>query len=346
MLAGSPLSIAVLALGGGTGHLLRAIAFARAAATRAHRVRILASSPLAGVLSRALAPSGARVVAIEIGLVGESGTQALRDRARAWLAAEEDDALVVDTFPRGLVGELDGAPVRCPRVLVHRDLADAYALRRETREAAASFDAVIAPGEDGPLAAELGAIRTAPWLIAASLDLASAGAARAAWGAPPGDERPIVVVATTFEDEDARGLVDLARALASELEASVRVVASHPHADGAPVPLARLLGGVDLLVGAGGYHLVHEARATMTPLAALASYRAYDAQARRLRAGERARDLEEITSRIRSVARRTKPPPASIVDGAAEGLRVVEELVSRAGARRPPRGWGCPPRRR
>ncbi len=327
--------LAVLALGGGTGHLLRAIAFARAAATRGHRTRILASSPFTELLARSLAPPGTAVDR------AAGSEMVMRSQARAWIGAFDDEALIVDTFPRGVVGELDGAPWRCPRLLVHRDLTDAYALRREVSDAAAAFDAIVAPGESGPWATQPGAriTATAPWLIAATERIEERGRARAALGVEEADRRPVVAVVTTSTDDDALALGRLGRALAEELRERVHVVVVDLHERGAPVPLARLMSGIDLVVGGGGYHLVHEARATATPLCALPAPRTYDVQSRRLRSGERARDLEDVARRIRAVSPRTAPPPSSIVDGAAEGVQVVEELVAsiRADGRRSPR---------
>jgi len=345
VLHGGPfdLRLAVLALGGGTGHLLRALAFARAAAARGHRTRILASSLFTDVILRAIAPS-------EVNVVRATGSaDAQRQLARQWLAAEADDALVVDTFPRGLLGELDGALRTCPRVLVHRDLADAYALRRETREAASTFDAILSPGETGPLAESACAVMTAPWLLAAGAVLVDATTARRFFGASHDAAAesgagavPVVVIATTNDDDEARKLLSTGRALAEELRGRVHVAFADLRASDAPLPLARLLAGVDLLVGAGGYHLVHEARATRTPLAALPAHRAYDAQWRRLRPEERAADLTEIASRIRGATPRTTTPPPSIEDGAAHGVRVVEELISRAREHRSTRGSAGP----
>jgi hypothetical protein len=325
----TPLSLAVLALGGGTGHLFRAVAFARAAGSRGHVTRILASSAHTEEIARSLAPPSTTIAACR------GSTDAMRAEARRWLDAD-DDALVVDTFPRGLVGELDELPRARPTVLVHRDLADAYALRRETREAAARFDAVVAPGEHGPLAAALEARWTAPWIVGASVTPLSRATARRAFGLAPDDAGPLVVVTVTADDRDAHDLADVATSLAAELAGRVHVRLARLGDRGAPLPLAPLLGGVDLVVGAAGYHLVHEARATATPLVARPAPRTYDVQARRLRPEERARDLDEVALRIRAAVPRTTTPPPSIEDGAAQGVALVEALI-RARGRRPSR---------
>jgi len=323
------LGLAVLALGGGTGHLFRAIAFARAASTRGHRTRILTSSPFAERITHALAVGQAEVEVVR------DDVKRMRDRARGWLREKADDAWVVDTFPRGLVGELEDLPRVCPRILVHRDLTDAYALRAETREAARRFDAIVSPGEEGPLAAALGAVETAPWLIAASTPLLAPPDARRAWGLAATDRRPVVVVATSSHDDHARGLQSLARSLASALTERTAVFGVRLDDDDAPLPLAARLGGVDLLVGGAGYHLVHEAHATRTPFVALPAARTYDEQVRRTRPAERAVDLDDVARRIRSVTPRTAAPPPSIQDGAAQGLELVERVVRDASVTRP-----------
>ena len=94
----------VYALGGGAGHLTRGLAIGRIAAKRGFRVHVLSNSP-----------HTARVNVVEE--LGDGGILEIlpRDVRKPGLISRvhqllalDWDALVVDTFPRGLLGELAG----------------------------------------------------------------------------------------------------------------------------------------------------------------------------------------------------------------------------------------------
>jgi hypothetical protein len=116
-----------------------------------------------------------------------------------------------------------------------------------------------------------------------------------------------------------RALVRLAAPEEGPLPAGVEPVRHYP--------LLELLAGVDLVVGAGGYNTVHEARACRRPLLALARPRLYDRQARRLTSGERVADAAAFPALIErwlgSFGPRPLPPYAS---GCAPAVEAVLAL--------------------
>ncbi|MGE0709080.1 MAG: hypothetical protein AB7N76_00300 [Planctomycetota bacterium] len=321
------------ALGGGFGHLTRALSLGRAAARRGHAVHALVNTAGAEQLpaERLAAELGPRGVLERLSPALGPAECAAALTARA---AEGFDALVVDTFPRGLGGELPALWERLPalKVWVHRDLAPRYVERFALRDWAARYALVLVPGEEPPLADLPQARRTAPWLVRERAELPTRAAARARLGA--GGERPLVVVVgsgTTAEQAAARAR--RARLAAALPEATLRYVG--PDAAGPDErscwPLLELLPGVDLLVGAGGYHTVHEARATGTPLLALPQPRRYDRQERRLHAAERCRDEAELIARARAALARPRPPlPGHGWGGVTKALSLLEGALAGA----------------
>ena len=93
----------IYALGGGLGHLVRSLGLARAAIARGHHVTLLANTAYAPLLP----------VRAELGELGEFiAIPASFDRDQVTefvhqsLCNQSFDTLIVDTFPRGLAGEL------------------------------------------------------------------------------------------------------------------------------------------------------------------------------------------------------------------------------------------------
>ncbi|MCA8924493.1 MAG: hypothetical protein KDD82_21965, partial [Planctomycetes bacterium] len=181
----------IYALGGGWGHLVRGLALGRAAVRRGLRVRLLVNSPFAERVD------GLR----ELGPLGELRTIPARlsreAQARAvWRALDEPDwdALVVDSFPRGLGGELAARIplLERPRVWVHRDLNPDYVARYGLRDFAEHFELLLIPGEDAPLAEHPRALRTAPWLVRDPHERLPRAEARRALGVE--DARPLLLV--------------------------------------------------------------------------------------------------------------------------------------------------------
>ncbi len=251
----------IYALGGGLGHLTRALALARAAWRRGHSIRLLTNSPFVNALpiEGELGPAGT-VPRIDPTL----DRHAVALVIRAALDMRDFDAFVVDTFPRGLGGELAGLleKLDCPKVLIHRDLDPSYVRWADLRAYAAHFDCLLLPGEDAPLGDLPHARRTAPWLVRDAAELLDRPAARRRLGLKENDARPVVVVTACGRREE----IEVAHARAARLDAFLAGAAAIRCASvvGPGLflwPLLEVMPGIDVLVGAGGYNTVHEARA-------------------------------------------------------------------------------------
>jgi UDP:flavonoid glycosyltransferase YjiC (YdhE family) len=298
----------VYALGSGWGHLTRAVALARIAG-RARAVRILTNSPYADIVRAALPELDLRVV--------ESGAAVMREIGECRPAC-----LIVDTFPRGIVGELAGLLPEFGggKVLVHRDLNPRYVASRQLREfVGAHYDLVIVPGagegsQFGYLPAACG---TAPWLVRACNEIP----------APLGD--PYVLVCAGGNPAELAWY----GAVTSRIQgrAPVRCVAAE-RPPGCPEgcwvrywPAMDLIAGASAVVGGAGYNTVQECLALRAPLIARAWERKYDRQALRAeRTGVRlVREPEEAAEAAVEAMRAWPWPRPLFHNGAAEAVERI-----------------------
>lgn len=309
------------ALGGGLGHLTRATALARRAVRDGITVEILTNSPFAAA-------------------VDEPGVDLRRlpadvdpDTVRHHVEATSFDLLVVDTFPRGLGGEL--APILDdigPKVLVHRTLDARYIAAVDVRSAVDRYDHIFVPGEMAPFADHPRAVRTAPWLVRDASELFASDVAKAQLGIA--DDRAVVGVLASGHVDEGGWFARTAATLRSSVDADVLLL-SPVNRDDLPEakalwPLLELHRGIDVLVGAGGYNTVQEARATGTPLVATAMRRKYDDQAARLRDDERASSIDDVVTRVRQHLATGRRGDSGYENGAEVAARILTGRTSAA----------------
>jgi hypothetical protein len=261
----------IYALGGGWGHLTRAAALALAALPR-HRIRILTNSPYAARVRRALPQLDLAI------LDPSSPLNTARHESIRQVEAANPECLIVDTFPRGLGGELAELLASLPAttVLVHRYLNPEYVAESGLHAFVGSnFHLVLIPGEgEGAAFDDLPATAiTEPWLVRDPQP-------RARTGATP----RIVVCASGNQDE-----------LAWYGQAVSSLGTLHPGLDiccvaplcppGCPQdcwvehwPASDLYSAADAVIGGAGYNVIHECAACEVPLIARPWPRKYDRQ--------------------------------------------------------------------
>jgi hypothetical protein len=322
------------ALGGGWGHLVRGLALGRAAARRGHAVSLLVNTPHGDhdALAAELGPCG-ELLRIPAALPKGAQTRRVLEavQARSW------DAVVVDTFPRGLGGELAAVlpALPCATVWVHRDLTPRYVERFGLRRFARCFELVLVPGEPAPLDDHSRAVETTPWLVRDPHELLEPADARRRLSAS--EDRPVVLVSGSGPLDEVRAWGRRARLLTDALRDRAQVRFAGPTTVGVRSlrawPLVELLPGVDVLVGAGGYNTVHEAHAAGTQLVAIPQERVYDRQARRLRPGEQTHE----GALVAAVARKLEAPPSAApapTNGVHAALKAIERTIDTVPARR------------
>ena len=317
------------ALGGGMGHLTRAVALGRAARRRGHRVELVTNSAFAPLLPLETELGGSGVHRLDARL----DKHAVREALERLLHDVRPEVLVVDTFPRGLGREL--APLlpglKARKVLVHRDLHPDYVERFELERFLDPFDGILVPGEPAPFAHHPRAVRTPPWLVLDAAELLDVPSARRVLGVA-GRADAVVAVLGCGRKEEVDEYAELARALRRGLGPDVHVQLLAPDVPPRLWPALAVMRGIDVLVGAGGYNTVQEARATGTPLVALARPRLYDRQAVRLRDSERLASLDEALGRVGSLLKARQAPraqgaPPLYLNGTHEAVRIIEEVA-------------------
>jgi hypothetical protein len=304
----------IYALGGGAGHLTRATGLARAA-IRSNAVLpsgieicILTNSPFADVMPISSELGVGHEV---IRIASDPSRDETARRVHEQLTQREFDVLVVDTFPRGLGGELkDVLPgLCCRKVLIHRDLNPDYCLAFDLASSLKEFDLVLVPGESAPFSSASQAVVTEPWLIREPKELLSPNEARRKL-AVDSQTKPVVVVMGCGTLAEIQQMQLLADELSAQSEsAAIRFIAPKNTATaevGPPSkartvsiwPFLEVIRAVSVIVGSGGYNTVNEATATGTHLIGIARKRLYDRQEKRLRLTGKPAGFSEVADRL------------------------------------------------
>lgn len=276
----------IYALGGGWGHLNRAIALGRQAAID-HQVRILTNSPYAGWIDTQLPQVGFDLSVLQnlsLQILPAASFAATRHQVQATLQLQNYDCLIVDTFPRGLGGELvDCFPQlsAIPKVLIHRDIDPTYVQAKQVeRFVERYYDTILILGEGHsvPFATFSQAIHTAPWLMFNTNELSPV---------VPKDQPTIVVVAAGNQEEMVFWGQFMVRLQATFPGANCQCLAytcpphCPPHLWVQEWPGMPVLNQADVVIGGAGYNTVFECQALGKPLIAFAWPRQYDRQRHR-----------------------------------------------------------------
>ncbi|MEB3327665.1 MAG: hypothetical protein VKQ33_00360 [Candidatus Sericytochromatia bacterium] len=329
--------LAWYALGGGLGHLQRALAVLRWL-----RPRLGAEAPLV-VTSSAYAHLALAEGLPCLRLPGAHEAQALPEGVASGLARQALAALgpigclVVDTFPDGLHGELTPAVLAgaTHKVLVARPGGGTP----EASPAWGCYDRVVAPLPVAPWAG----VEAVGWVLARRPGEALAPAdARRRLGLPAVADRPLIVAMHAGDPGEVVGLFGLVR------DASERLGQPHDLRFFTPLPLggwlvdprvvhpwpaSELLEAVDLLVTGGGYNATAEADAFGVRALQVAFRRSHDDQAARV--GQRARAAQpgwgvaEWTAALAAALAAPRPTPLSPADtdGARRLALTVADLL-------------------
>lgn len=334
----------IYALGGGAGHLTRVTALARAAVRQleqtsetqsalAPEICILTNTPFASMIPVA------RELGAEYQLI-QVDRHFSRDEVAAEvchvLETQVFDVLIVDTFPRGLAGELPEIlrGLSCPTVLIHRDLNPKYVAQYGAEAVARNYDLILVPGESAAFDAMPQAIRTEPWLIRDCDELLPVAEARDILGVTD-QSAPVVVVVGSGTESELQEMERLATELVSEFGSLSHIRFVAPGLGDVAGhrlfvwPLLELMPGISILIGSGGYNTVNEARATGTHFIGIARERLYDRQERRLSKLGRLNRAADVAVRLNALLadRVESPTRPAYVNGVHQAVQSILQLV-------------------
>jgi hypothetical protein len=328
----------IYALGGGWGHLTRALALGRRAAPR-HRVSILTNSPYGSLIPSEFLPPNLQIQVLAPTLNRDEVCGQVEVRLRQW----DYDCLIVDTFPRGLGGELVPLLAELPRnilrVFIHRDITPAYVEAKAIAPfVAQTYPVVLVPGEGDrvPLAHLPQAKHTAPWLVCNGDELLSPEDCGTVLRVSD-NAAPVVLVCGAGQASELEWLGRLAVQLAQAFpEVTVRCLNPfQPITCPADLwlfhyPALDCLSIADVVVGGAGYNTVAECEALGVPLVAIAQPRLYDRQGLRLqRYGVEIADSAEVIATVRRLlhqcSERTQSSRRAYCNGATQALAIIED---------------------
>lgn len=347
------------ALGGGIGHLNRSVALARAilrhaaneqlrstAAESKTHISLLTNSPFANDLpidQELKAVSGNNSYQVTV-FPARLRRDELAARIRMLIQTSAIDVLVVDTFPRGLGGELvDLLPqLTCRKILVHRNLNPRYVKKYDLATAINHYECLLVPGEPAPFENVVHATRTAPWLIRDDHELLLLAQARNMLRVES-ETLPVVAVIGCGKHEEVNEMHNHAWQLAKDFKsiATIRFVA--PRQPGRLKteslagltticlwPLLQAMRAISVMVGSGGYNTVHEAKATSTPFIGIPRKRLYDLQYPRLEGHSIAMNYEEIRQYVADEIEETdnSSPTPNYCNGVHKAINVIEAIKS------------------
>lgn len=336
----------IYAFGGGWGHLMRSLALGRIAA-QTRPVTILTNSPYVAYLSNSLP---ALVANCYIQAIPSQATFTQTcDRVRQVVASKYYDCLIVDTFPRGLGGELaDILPQlkSIPRILVHRDLNPEYVRAKDLRcFVADNFDLVLIPGEIGelPLAQLPQVNHTAPWLFKSAGELPHHADARTLLHLDS-TEGKVVLVCAAGRAEELAFYGQLTRDLANSFtDVTVRCLSAKCPENCPPElwvfhwPGIDCLPAADVVVGGAGYNTFYECMSVGVPLVAFAFKRQYDRQQMRVSRWCQQQTLppvrlvkseQEAKIAIVDFLQLPRHNPTSFVNGAIGSVQIIEYAIA------------------
>lgn len=267
------------ALGGGLGHVTRSLALARELIKLDVESTIVSNSDRLPHVAMTL-PDGVRLQLLP--------SETSPSQSRTFFETElnsQPAALIVDTFPRGIGGELVGLFDSFPdtrRVLVSRTLPESYlnafVIRAFVRE---QYGLILSPGGESPFERLDQCLEIPPMLLRNAAEIMNRCEARKELSCCAG--RLVLLVASGRQEE-----VDLMVWLWRELKSrqtddqiEFKIAAAGDVKDVDCVehwPLLEVLPAADLVVGGAGYHLHQETTACRVNRLLFPFARKYDDQ--------------------------------------------------------------------
>lgn len=332
----------IYAAGSGWGHLTRALALAREASSK-RPVTILSSSQLAVNILNSKAWHDFSC-GNEINVQFEhSNNESFKTLVRNLLLKQDFSCLVVDTFPRGIIGELQPfflTEKRARRVFVHRDITPEYVEEFSLRDYVRNnYALVINPGEkERPVLNDL-AKDTNPWLIRNPDEIQEHECSRT--DEHSDSELPMIIVCMSGKEEEQILFGKIAQSILNlfpqvQLRCLAAAPLEQPELEKLRIdywPGMDVLNSADLVIGAAGYNTINECAALNVPLIACPLKRKYDRQLERSlnSSAITASTLEQVIEHTRLFLKnrtsRTRRKAHQFKNGAREAVQLIEALL-------------------
>jgi hypothetical protein len=328
-------------LGGGWGHFNRMLALGQRAAND-YQVTLLTNSPYACYGQEEVAKTSCQVVKISSHLNWQESCQQVREI----LKAVDYDGLIIDTFPRGLGGELAAVLPKSSacRILVHRELNPYYVAEKELIFFVQdNYDLVVIPGEGDRLPfASLPLVQyTQPWLIRNPSELVPPQKIHSflCLNEQERQQKLVLVIASGNPEELSfyGSLTGLITQYYPHLAVRCLSPVLPPHCPRSNwrfhYPAMDCLPAATVAIGSGGYNTIYECLALDVPLLAIPWRRLYDRQSVRIeRLQARAKivpvfQMNDILEILGSLPARTLVIP-NYTNGVEQAVRLIGKLIN------------------
>jgi hypothetical protein len=322
----------IYALGGGWGHLNRALSLGRVA-VKQRKITIITNSPYIDKV----ADEGCTIKAIN----PDAGYHQTCQKIQEIITQTNYNCLIVDTFPRGLGGELaDILPKleNIPKILIHRDINPHYVAVKNLREfVTQNFDGIIVPGEgeDLPFGDLPKVYHTAPWLIRSHGELEN----RKRMDFFKNDySQKIILVCASGNASELPIFTDLAIQLEENFpDCLVKILAAN-HPPNCPKhlwichhPGIECIAAADIVVGGAGYNTVYECISLGLSLIAIALPRKYDCQVKRATKTHQVQNTQSailaVKQRLQQIQLNPVSPPQFYVNGVIDAVNYIQKII-------------------
>jgi hypothetical protein len=330
----------IYALGGGLGHLNRALALARQAGKLGVSSLVLTNSPYVELVYKSVLWQDELSKSVELILVPQHATHRnLAGIVAAQLERTKVSRVIVDTFPRGIAGELaELLPALCKKeqlVLVARDITPRYVKEYQLIDFIKHHYAlVVNPGDHSSSSLATVSVPTEPWLIRDSEEMRllqvpySDSRILISYSGMPDEslkfEQLMSVLMQRFPREEFSCLCpgDFSPAADLEVKLPRRYTGAWPGMD--------YVAKAKVVIGGGGYNLIAECRALAVSIISMPQRRLYDRQDTRARINARhvANTVQEVVSQLSSLLLETigcRQTPV-YTNGAAQATRMIASM--------------------
>lgn len=328
----------IYALGGGYGHVTRALSLAKIASARNIECTILYNSEL---VHRAVNIYTKRSPRTRLEYIpsyfDQQGVAKFMGNYLGEIGGY--DRVIVDTFPRGIAGELSSIlpKIRCPKILIHRYLNEKYVKSIDIQNALNEFDEILMPRDSLSIPQYLRRhSKTEPWLICSPEEILSVQEAQLELNIFERRQLPTVAFLGTGSHEEMFQSRRWAEQLRSECQFLNVIHFSLEPIDQSKIlfrqiwPVMKVYRAIDLLVCSGGYNALTEASATQTRTIVTPRKRRYDRQDLRANEHEQATNYLQVREKCELFATDFRPRRTRTMvfeNGANEACDRVEKLT-------------------